>query len=279
VSQLEVVPLNLKACRLIVRNLPFACDEAKLAKHFSASGRVAEASMPRSEDGKKKGFGFVQMETMAEAIAALRSLNESKLLGRTVAVDWALSKGQYHSIVAKVQESAAASAAAGGKPEKAVTVKQEVKDEDADEDDEDEAEADEDDDDEEEEKTGRSDAANRAEDEESDGDADSDTDAAREQSNGSRAKGKGAKMEDEGDDADVSDEEKDKHVSKLTAAQVEAEIDNAEELRQRNEREIERGGTIFIRNVAYETTEDGLKQRFSEFGTVRMAKVSREGDF
>ena len=78
-----------------MRNLSFRCDEAALRKAFEAHGAVTEVRVPFKPDGKHPGFGFVQMGTRAESTAALAALNETKIVGRVVAVDFALSKHHF----------------------------------------------------------------------------------------------------------------------------------------------------------------------------------------
>ena len=51
--------------------------------------------LPMRPNGKHPGFGFVQMATRDGAAAAIKTLNETLLLGRTMAVDSALSKDEY----------------------------------------------------------------------------------------------------------------------------------------------------------------------------------------
>ena len=90
-----VRPLNPKLCRLIVRNLSFKSDEAALRTLFETQGAVTEVHVPMRPNGKHPGFGFVQMATRDGAAAAIKTLNETLLLGRTMAVDSALSKDEY----------------------------------------------------------------------------------------------------------------------------------------------------------------------------------------
>ena len=96
-----------KALRLIVRNLSFRCDEAALRKAFEKHGTVVDTRVPMKPDGKHPGFGFVQMSMRAECDVAMEKLNEQKIVGRMVAVDYALSKHEYEK----------QSAAAGSAPE------------------------------------------------------------------------------------------------------------------------------------------------------------------
>jgi len=92
-----------KALRLIVRNLSFKCDEAALRAAFAPHGTVLDAHLPTRPDGKHPGFGFVQMSSRAECDAAVKAVNESKIVGRLVAVDHALSKAHFERAQSKEQ--------------------------------------------------------------------------------------------------------------------------------------------------------------------------------
>merc|ERR1719228_2347274 len=90
---------NARKNRLIVRNLPFKIDEEGLKKAFGAFGDVQEVSIPKRKDDPKKmlGFGFVQFGNAEHAAAALKEMNLSDLLGRKIAVDWAVPKKQFEN--------------------------------------------------------------------------------------------------------------------------------------------------------------------------------------
>ena len=89
---------NPKSFRLIVRNLAFTCSAEALREAFEPHG-VVEASVPMRPNGKHPGFGFVQMSSRAACDAAIAGLNEQKIGGRMVAVDFALSKTAYERAV------------------------------------------------------------------------------------------------------------------------------------------------------------------------------------
>merc|ERR1712142_1146048 len=88
---------NARKNRLIVRNLPFKIDEQGLKNAFAAHGQVQEVSIPKRPDNPKRmlGFGFVQLTNAEEAQAALEGMNLSDLMGRKIAVDWAVPKKQF----------------------------------------------------------------------------------------------------------------------------------------------------------------------------------------
>ncbi|KAL3892693.1 MAG: hypothetical protein SGPRY_014880, partial [Prymnesium sp.] len=84
-----------KQHRMIVRNLSFKCDEAALRAAFEPYGSVVDVKVPMREGGKHPGFGFVQMGGAGECRTAMGAMNESTILGRIVAVDFAIEKGRF----------------------------------------------------------------------------------------------------------------------------------------------------------------------------------------
>ena len=46
--------------RIIVRNLPWSCTEESLGKLCRQWGNVTEVKIPTKEDGRMRGFGFIQ---------------------------------------------------------------------------------------------------------------------------------------------------------------------------------------------------------------------------
>ncbi|ORZ09148.1 hypothetical protein BCR42DRAFT_381797 [Absidia repens] len=90
-----------KAARLIVRNLPWKYREADLMKVFGEKGKVVDVKLPRKFDkGPLRGFAFIQYEKVEEAESAVESLNATEHHGRTIAVDWALSKDRFKKMEA-----------------------------------------------------------------------------------------------------------------------------------------------------------------------------------
>ncbi|CAD5118480.1 DgyrCDS7179 [Dimorphilus gyrociliatus] len=90
--------LNPKSARLIVRNLPFKCEEESLQNVFSPYGEITDITLPKKEDGKSKGFGFVQFSDLKEAAEAIKALNGQELNGRPIAVDFSLSKSRFEKL-------------------------------------------------------------------------------------------------------------------------------------------------------------------------------------
>ncbi|MBY0449446.1 MAG: hypothetical protein K2X01_02315 [Cyanobacteria bacterium] len=73
--------------KLFVRNLSWSITEADLFDLFSSIGHVQSVRIPtRREDGKSRGFAFVEMSTPVEGQSAIASLNGYHLDGRSLSV-------------------------------------------------------------------------------------------------------------------------------------------------------------------------------------------------
>ena len=74
--------------KLFVGNLSFKTTEQELEEAFSRSGKVVSVALPVDrETGRKRGFGFVEMESAEEAEAAIRDFNGQTLGGRQIVVN------------------------------------------------------------------------------------------------------------------------------------------------------------------------------------------------
>ena len=81
---------NRKHVRIYVGNLPYATGSQELSELFSQYGHVAQANVIMDrENGRSKGFGFVDMPNSDEASTAIEELNSSRLSGRTLRVSQA----------------------------------------------------------------------------------------------------------------------------------------------------------------------------------------------
>ncbi len=75
--------------KLFVRNLSWSATEADLNRLFSEVGQVLSVKIPtRSEDGKPRGFAFVEMASPDEARDAIAQFNGVDLHGRDLVVDY-----------------------------------------------------------------------------------------------------------------------------------------------------------------------------------------------
>lgn len=79
--------------KLYVGNLGYSATDADLQKLFGAHGTVQSAQVINDRDtGRSKGFGFVEMNSSAEAEAAIAALNGKEHDGRALKVNEAKPK-------------------------------------------------------------------------------------------------------------------------------------------------------------------------------------------
>ena len=86
--------MHLRRCtlnRLFVGNIPFTQTEDTLAEWFGSQGFKTRAVefIQDHVTSKPRGFGFVELEEVALAEAAVRSLNGKLFAGRALTVSWA----------------------------------------------------------------------------------------------------------------------------------------------------------------------------------------------
>jgi cold-inducible RNA-binding protein len=75
------------AKKLYVGNLTYAVTHSELQAWFTAFGNVQSAQVIQDrETGRSKGFGFVEMDTDAQAEAAIQGLNDQEHDGRRLLV-------------------------------------------------------------------------------------------------------------------------------------------------------------------------------------------------
>lgn len=73
--------------KLYVGNLSYATTEDDLRQLFSEFGNIESVNIITDRmSGKSKGFGFIEMETEAEAQLAVERLNNSELNERNITV-------------------------------------------------------------------------------------------------------------------------------------------------------------------------------------------------
>ena len=80
---------------LYVGNLSYDVDDNELQRTFGAFGKVVSAKVIKDMDsGRSKGFGFVEMESKADAQNAISQLDGTDLRGRNITVNEARPKGE-----------------------------------------------------------------------------------------------------------------------------------------------------------------------------------------
>jgi cold-inducible RNA-binding protein len=79
---------NLVGKKLYVGNLTYSVTRANLEEWFAPYGTVQSAQVIMDRDtGRSKGFAFVEMDTDAQAQAAIQGLNETEQDGRRLTVN------------------------------------------------------------------------------------------------------------------------------------------------------------------------------------------------
>jgi RNA recognition motif-containing protein len=74
--------------KLYVGNLAYSVRDETLQQAFGAYGQVTSPKVMMERDsGRSKGFGFVEMGTDSEALAAIEGLNGQSLEGRALTVN------------------------------------------------------------------------------------------------------------------------------------------------------------------------------------------------
>jgi len=78
---------NFVGKKLHVGNLPHSVSSSDLQEWFTPFGTVLSAQVIQDREmGRSKGFGFVEMETDAQAEAAIQGLNEHEHEGQRLTV-------------------------------------------------------------------------------------------------------------------------------------------------------------------------------------------------
>nr|XP_033490053.1 RNA-binding protein 28 isoform X2 [Epinephelus lanceolatus] len=259
----------LKA-RLIIRNLSFQCSEEDLKQVFSNYGTVLESKIPLKPDGKMRGFAFVLFKNVSEAARALNAMNMKAIKGRQVAIDWAVPKDKFIATQMSAgagnkntektptkqadsesdteEEEEEKPQAATGK--KKVTYKpavQQVEESQSDDEDDSEDQDDEDDDDEEEDEE-EDDDVSQEEDDDEDEDDKSSLDSNDDQN-------------DSQDEEDDEDDEEDKTAKKKKTSKKLLPSD------------VNEGKTVFIRNLSFDTEEEGLEEVLLKYGELNYIKI------
>ncbi len=211
-------------------------------------GKVALVNLPKKEDGKLCGYGFVTYETMNEARNAMEELNarKDKLLGTKVAVDWCLPKNLYLKNTSKLEHSILRISKvlllfilllfkdeAEKNNEEDKNLEENENQEDEDEEEENEYE------------------------EDKDGDDDN-----------------------ENDEDDESEEEKEnkKQLSTKQKTDTKKVDEKFEKKIKDGTKDVQEKRTVFVRNLSYDANEDQIKEAFSKFGPVKFVRICYDRD-
>ncbi|GJX28466.1 RNA recognition motif domain, eukaryote, nucleotide-binding alpha-beta plait domain protein [Tanacetum coccineum] len=79
---------------LFVKNLAVDIDVGKLKDVFGVFGRIISCKIAKNDDGKSKGFGYVQFDSEESAAEALSALDGSVLDGKILTVAKYLNKSE-----------------------------------------------------------------------------------------------------------------------------------------------------------------------------------------
>ncbi len=80
---------------IYVGNFPYTVGEDELRTAFEAFGQVTSVSVIKDRySGESRGFGFVEMGTKEEGLAAIDGLNGSDLNGRKLTVNEARPRAE-----------------------------------------------------------------------------------------------------------------------------------------------------------------------------------------
>ncbi|KKY38667.1 putative nucleolar protein 4 [Diaporthe ampelina] len=225
-----------KAPKLIIRNLPWSIKSSEqLTKTFSKYGKIKFADLPNNK-GKLKGFGFVTFRSKKHAERAMQEMNGKDVDGRTIAVDWAVSKDEW-------QQQQGLDVDEEGEDEPKPKIKKSKKEK-----------ADEDDDDDEKMKDMTEEDRDLAtfmrtmEDFESEDEDD----------------------EEGGGDLDEDDDERDEDEDE----EFSSDAEETEE--EKPKRLTDNSTTVFIRNLPFTATDDSLKEHFTKFGHIRYARIVKD---
>ncbi|XP_042268669.1 RNA-binding protein 28-like [Thunnus maccoyii] len=254
---------SLKA-RLIIRNLSFKCSEEDLKQVFAKFGTVLEGKIPLKPDGKMRGFAFVQFKNVSEAAKALNAMNLKEIKGRQVAVDWAVPKDKFVA-------THPTSSAGNKKTEEAAAKKSDTESDSEDEDEEKDQTAPE------KMKVSSKAAVQQVEESQSDDEEEQDSEEEEEEEDD----------DDDDDDGDVSQEGED-DKSSLGSHNDQDESEDEEEDDEDDEEDesaqkkttrkllpsdVNEGRTLFIRNLSFDTEEEGLEEVLLQYGELNYIKI------
>jgi RNA recognition motif-containing protein len=77
-----------------VGNLSYDATESDLLELFNGVGKVQSAEIVTTSDTyRSKGFGFVTMQTVDEALRAVETLHDQQFMGRRLVVNGSRSDG------------------------------------------------------------------------------------------------------------------------------------------------------------------------------------------
>jgi polyadenylate-binding protein len=83
-----------KFTNIFVKNLDENVDDAKFVEMFSKFGKITSSALMKGDEGKNKGFGFINFEDTDEAKAAVDEMNGKEIEGKELFVGRAQKKSE-----------------------------------------------------------------------------------------------------------------------------------------------------------------------------------------
>ncbi|MFZ5806047.1 MAG: RNA recognition motif domain-containing protein [Verrucomicrobiota bacterium] len=87
----EEAPVEVTSPKLYVGNLSYETSESDLFDLFAQAGAVHNVEIVRDRHSNSKGFGFVEMQAIETAKAAVDQFNGKEFMGRQIVVNGAKS--------------------------------------------------------------------------------------------------------------------------------------------------------------------------------------------
>ena len=259
-STVNIPQSVLKRSRLIVRNLSFKCNEDDLKKAFEDCEGMTDASIPVKLDGKKYGFGFVQFNSLRNAMKAVELMNSTEILGRPVAVDWVLPKDMYQANQSKDGQENKVQFEDGEEHRDQVQDRENYRGQSA----------------------GKRKVFEESSDEgSSSSESDDDDDNSDNQEEREVSSQEKERPSDSDDDSSDENEDNDNNNSYNDGGESDEDSDTGEEKKRSGKvklpkskpSDVDQGKTIFIRNLSFDRDDEGLEEYFSKFGDVVYSRV------
>ncbi|KAI9314378.1 hypothetical protein BX666DRAFT_1862100 [Dichotomocladium elegans] len=104
--QAKIEELRSKFTNVYVKNLDLSIDEAGLRELFEKYGKVTSAMVSVDDDGKSRGFGFVNFERSEDAHKAVEGLHDKEVKGKVLYVSRAQKKAEREDELRRQYEQA-----------------------------------------------------------------------------------------------------------------------------------------------------------------------------
>jgi len=83
--------------KLFIANVPHKLSETELKELLNQFGQVDSVTLKTDEEGKRKGWGFVEMPVSEQAKTAIAALNGKEVFGRKIALSESEERGKSDS--------------------------------------------------------------------------------------------------------------------------------------------------------------------------------------